>query len=211
MTAIRFRPIAAVLLVLAAGTSAVAQSDAQAPPEPVCVAVMLPSVQGVEGSATDVATAVRDLFVSYLTGPSIRSIPLESRLPSQAALEAGEKECGHVLLPSVTKKKRSGGMFGGAVGQAVGTAAWHIPYGGSAGTAAGRAAAIAGAHTFSNLASETRRKDEMTLGYRVGTPESVVNVKAISAKAKAKVDGEDLLTPLVERAAQDVLAAATAR
>ena len=210
MTAPRLR-IAAALVVFAGGTSAMAHANAQSPSEPVCVAVMLPSVQGVEGSATDVATAVRDLFVSYLAGPSIRSIPLDARLPSQAALEAGQKGCGHVLLPSVTKKKRSGGKFGGAMGQAIGTAAWHIPYGGSAGTAAGRAAAIAGAHTVSNLASETRRKDEITLDYRVGTPESVVNARAISAKAKAKVDGEDLLTPLVERAAQDVLATATAR
>jgi hypothetical protein len=32
----------------------------------------------------------------------------------------------------------------------------------------------------------------------------VVNAKPQSVKAKAEVDGEDLLTPLVERAAQDV-------
>jgi len=209
MPSIRSRLAAATLLAVIAHAAPGAAQDA--PRGQTCVAVMLPSVQGAEGSATDVATAVRDLFVSYLTGPSIRSIPLESRLPAQAALEAGQKGCGHVLIPSVTKKRSGGGRFGGAVGQAVGAAAWHLPYGGGVATGVGRAAAIGATQTLSNFASETRRKDEIALGYRVGAPESVVNATPVSAKAKAKVDGEDLLTPLVERAAQDVFAATVRR
>ena len=187
------RVAAAVLMILPPPLTAAAQ-DAQPGqkdrPAQACVAVMLPSVQGVEGSASGVATAVRDLFVSFLTGPSIRTVALESRLPSQAALEAVQKDCGFVLIASVTKK-RSGGQLSGGVGQAIGSAAWHLPYGGAA-TATGRAAAIAGAQALSGLASETRRKDEITLGYRVGTPESVAAAKTASAKAKATVDGEDL-------------------
>jgi hypothetical protein len=199
--------VASLFAVVAAVTPVSAQ---ETPSPQTCVAVMLPSVQGAEGSATAVASAVRDLFVSYLTGPSIRSIPLESRLASQAALEAGQKGCGYVLIPSVMKKRSGGGTLGGALGQAAGTAAWYVPYGGAAG-GIGRAAAIGAAQTMSGFAGETRRKDEITLGYRVGTPETVVNAAPVSNKAKAKVDGEDLLTPLVERAAQDVFAAATRR
>jgi len=206
MSPIRSSLAAGCLIVGAAATV----SAQDAPAAPTCVAVMLPSVQGAEGSATSLATAVRDLFVSYLTGPSIRSIPLESRLAPQAALEAGQKGCGHVVIPSVTKKRSGGGAMGGALGQAVGTAAWSLPYGGAA-SGVGRAAAIGAAQTLSGFAGETRRKDEITLGYRVGTPETVVNAAPVSNKAKAKVDGEDLITPLVERAAQDVFASATRR
>ena len=38
-----------------------------------CIAIVLPSVEGVENSTT-VAMSVRALFQSYLTGPSLQSV-----------------------------------------------------------------------------------------------------------------------------------------
>jgi hypothetical protein len=198
------RPAAAVtlaaLLTLPATGSA---QEASAP----CLAVVLPSVQGVDGSATDVASGVRDLFVSFLTGPALRVITLEARLPAQAAIEAREKNCELMLLTTMIRKRDGGNNLGGVLGQAAGTAAWHLPYGGAGAMA--RGAAIAGAQAATTLASDTRRKDEVRLEYRVGPRDSVAGVKAVSSKAKARADGEDLLTPLVERAAAEIFGAAT--
>lgn len=172
---------------------------------PACLAVVLPSVAGAEGSASTVATAVRDLFVSYLNGPALRTVAIDARLPAQAVLEARQKGCPHVLLTSVVLKRSGGNRLGGVLGRAAGTAAWHaVPYGAGAGAAAARGAAVAGAQAASDLAADTRRKDEVRLEYRLGTTESVVAARPVSLKAKARADHEDLLTPLVERAAQDV-------
>jgi hypothetical protein len=49
-------------------------------------------VTGVDGDATAFATSLRDVFASYLTGPSLRAINLEARLASQAIEEARRKE-----------------------------------------------------------------------------------------------------------------------
>jgi hypothetical protein len=204
-----FRPIraAALAAVLLSPIHAAAQG-AVAP----CVAVVLPSVVGVEGSATAVATALRDLFVSYLNGPALRTVTLEARLPAQAVIEARQKGCERMLLATMVLKRGGGNKLGGVLGQAAGTAAWHaVPYGLGAAGAAARGAAVAGAQVVSGLASDTRRKDEVRLTYRIGPLESVAQATPVTDKAKAKSDGEDLLTPLVERAAQDVFTRATSR
>jgi hypothetical protein len=60
------------------------------------------------------------------------------------------------------------------------------------------------------LSLNTRKKDEIELGYRLGAPDDVERTKAVSAKAKANTDGEDLLTPLVEKAAGKIAETATA-
>jgi hypothetical protein len=174
-----------------------------------CLAVVLPSVQGVDGSATAVATGVRDLFVSFLNGPALRTIALEARLPAQASIEARQKGCGLMLLATMVRKRDTGSKMGSVLGQAAGTAAWHMPYG-AAGTVA-RGAAIAGAQAATTLAADTRRKDEVRLEYRVGPPDTVATAKVVSSKAKARADGEDLLTPLVEQASSAIFAATTAR
>lgn len=202
MSTLRLAAVIAVVNLLPLPEQARAQ-DASTP----CLAVVLPSVQGVDGSATDVATGVRDLFVSYLTGPALRTIALEARLPAQAAIEARQKGCDLMLLTTMVRKRDDGSRLGSVLGQAAGTAAWHLPYG-AAGTVA-RGAAIAGAQAATTLAADTRRKDEVRLEYRVGTPDRVLAAKPVASKAKARADGEDLLTPLVERASAEIFAAAT--
>jgi hypothetical protein len=202
MHPIRLAAVATIATLLTFPAAGSAQ-DASAP----CLAVVLPSVQGVDGSATDVASGLRDLLVSFLTGPALRVVTLEARLPAQAAIEARQKNCERMLLTTMVRKRDSGSRLGGVLGQAAGTAAWHIPYGGGATMA--RGAAIAGAQAASTLASETRRKDEVRLEYRVGTPDTAAAARPVSSKAKARSDGEDLLTPLVERASSEIFAAVT--
>ena len=188
----------------AQGTSATAApSGGQA-----CVALVMPSATGVDGDATAFASSLRDLFASYLTGPSLRAINLESRLASQAIEEARSKECGYVLLTKIAKKRDDGNGWGKALGQAAGSAAYYgIPsYGGSAAANAARGAVVAGAQAVSTLSATTRAKDELMLEIRLGTVDTVLRATPKTEKAKAKSDGEDLLTPLVEKASEAIAA-----
>jgi hypothetical protein len=187
---------------------ALAQSPAAQVSTPTCIAIVLPSAKGAAGDATEFATSLRELFVSYLTGPSLRAITLEARLASQAIEEARQKDCSHVLVTSIDRKRNDGSGWGRALGRAAGTAAWYgMPYGGTAATAAARGAAVAGAHAISTMAETTKAKDEVTLEYRFGTLDAALRAAPRTEKAKARSDGEDLLTPLVEKAAEAIAAA----
>jgi len=168
-----------------------------------CIALPLPSLRGAEGSSTVVATSVRDLVSSYLTGPSLRTITLDARLPDQALEEARQKTCASLLTITLTRKRSSGGGFGRVLGEAAGAAAWQLPYGANATVSVARSAAIAGSTAVSSLASNTRAKDELQLEYRLMSDAQAVLREGKDA-AKAKADGEDLLTPLVERMATAV-------
>lgn len=179
---------------------------------PVCIAVVLPSVHGVEGSAAEVAASVRELFISFLTGPSLSAISLDARLASQAAEEARQKECGRVLSVALTRKPSGGGggWLGRAVGQAVGQAGtsggWGTA-GGSVGSAIVRGVTVAATQAISELAVSTRARDEMRIEYRLTSLEGKDALGPKTDKAKARADGEDLLTPLVAKAAEAIAAA----
>lgn len=218
MTSLSFNPIAASIIavtyLLAAAAPAIAQETAAAATasSQACVAIVMPSATGVDGDATAFSTSLRDLFAGYLTGPSLRAINLEARLPSQAIEEARQKECPNVLLTSIARKRDGGSGWGKALGQAAGSAAYYgIPYSGGAAAAAARGVAVAGAHAISAMASTTRAKDEVTLEYRIGTPDTVMRKAPAKEKAKARSDGEDLLTPLVEKAAASIAAVVTGK
>jgi uncharacterized protein YcfJ len=201
---------AVAVVVPPVSSVALAQEPAAAAPPTTaqtCIAIVLPSVKGVDGDATAFGNSLRELFMSYLTGPTLKAIALDARLASQAVEEARQKECGHLLLTAVTRKRDEGSRFGKAMGQAAGAAAWHaVPYGGGAAGAAARGAAVAGAYAVSNMAQTTKAKDEVTLEYRVGTADTAVAATPKSEKAKARSDGEDLLTPLVEKVAESIAA-----
>lgn len=202
-----FAATAATAAILGASVLSRAGVAAKRPAPPsasTCIAIVTPSVQGIEGSAADFGSSVRDLFVSYLTGPSIQVIQLKARLASQAMEEAKQHTCNHVLTATVTRK-RGGGKLGKVVGQAAGTASWAIPGGGTTTSAIARGAAVGVAQAVATVASTTRAKDEMQLEYRVLSPAGATTVGPKTVKLKANVDGEDLLTPLVERASESIV------
>jgi hypothetical protein len=173
---------------------------------PACIAIVLPSVQGVDGNAADVSSAVRELLTSYLSGPSLKAVPLEARLQVQAVEEARQKGCNNILTATLSRKRSGGGVLGRALGQAAGTAAWYVPGVTSTAGAVARGAVIAGAQAVSTVASSTKAKDEMRLDYKLSTLDDVGNAKPVSLKAKATSDGEDILTPLAEKAAEAIAA-----
>ena len=184
------------------------QAEPAAKPANACVALLLPAVTGVDGDASTVAASIRSLFQSYLTGPSIRSLTLDARLPSQAAEEARQKDCPTLLTVSVVRKATGGGHKMGLLTQAAGTAAVYMPSSGIGGDVA-KGAAVAGAEAATTIANGTRAKDEMTLSYKLTNAAGAAILPEKTQSAKAKSDGEDLLTPLVAKASEAIANAVT--
>lgn len=186
------------LTLLACG-SVLAQQPAPQTAPGLCVAIMAATVTGVDGNAAEAGTAARDLFVSFLTGPSIQPMALESRVRMQAVEEAKQKGCMHVVTLALSRKRSGGSGLGRALGQAAGTAAWYVP-GGSGAAAVARGVTAGAARALGDLASTTRAKDEMRLDWTLTTKPATH-----TDRQKASSDGEDLLTPLVQRAAESIV------
>lgn len=167
------------------------------------------SIEATVGDASAATNAVREAFASYLTGPSLRPQPLTARLESQAREEAHQAGCPYLLLPTLKHvHKRGGGLLGKMASGAAREGAYSAAV--SAGSTAGRVGASAAAGAASSAlydyAFSVRSNDELTLGYRLEAGDGSVLVEK-QEKRKAKSDGEDLLTPAVQHAAEAVVAA----
>jgi hypothetical protein len=208
--AARLRPMILALAAFSTVLSSGAEALAGEPAPPACIAIVLPSVRGVEGNATEFGSALRDLLTSFLSGPSLQVMALQARVEAQALQEARQRDCPQVLVASLTRKRGSG-LLGRALGQAAQTAAGHIPLGSSAGSVLARGAVAGGAQALGVVTASTRAKDELQLEYRLASLAGPDRIPPSTAKAKACVDGEDVLTPLVERAAGAIVAALVAR
>ncbi|HKP84861.1 MAG TPA: hypothetical protein VJZ26_02115 [Blastocatellia bacterium] len=171
----------------------------------VRIGIVMPKAQMIDGGfpAERAAEAVRNTFAGFINGPSIEVVALSARLPEQAFEEARQSQCDYILFSTLTQKKGGGGMFGKVLGNVAGAAGAVIPYGGGA----GGAAASTAIYTTAAIASSIKAKDELTLEYKLqsigGQRPAVLN----TTKAKAKTDGEDVVTPLIEKAAQTIISA----
>jgi len=203
-----------MLMVLAsfwAATGVSAQSPkANQVPETDCIAIVSPIVQGVPGNAGDAANGVRDLIASYLSGPSAKAVLLDAKLPSQARAEANQKGCEPLLFATVTRKTGSHGLLK-ALGQGAAASPWNLPGGGSAASAAASAGAAAGLQAASSLAASTKAKDEVRFEYRLESADGQVQFGPKTESQAAKTDGEDLLTPVVSRAAEAIVTRKTGK
>jgi hypothetical protein len=95
-------------------------------PSEKCIAIVAPALEGIPGNAQEAGAGVRDVIVSYLTGPSVKVITLEAKLASQAREEAKQKGCEPLLFTKVTRKT-SGGKVLKALGHAANTTSWQLP------------------------------------------------------------------------------------
>jgi hypothetical protein len=169
-----------------------------------CVAIVQPVTEGLPGKAADVAGGVRDLMANYLAGSPLTVISLDSPLPSQAVAEARQKGCDRLLYLKLTKKT-GGGRLARAFGRAAGNASWGLPGAGSVSAVAGRIATSAGLQTVASLAESTKASDEAKLEYRLQSASGHVEFGPKSEHQKASVDGEDIVTPVVARAAEAIV------
>jgi hypothetical protein len=202
---------AAILIAVAimfAGTPDATAQDTGLPfkqPGVIRIGLVKPKVQVGTEEAPNAADSVRNILAEYLQGPTIEVALLSARLPSQYLIEARQAECDYILASTLAHQR--GGLTS-KLGESLGKLAHYAPYvpgGGSVSSAVVSGVLL----TAADFAASIKAKDVMRLEYRLDT----VAADAASArkplledtgKRKAKADGEDLLTPLVEGAAEAV-------
>jgi hypothetical protein len=157
-------------------------------------------------NAANLAAAVRNTLAGYLKGSAVELVQLEAMLPSQVEAEARQKECDFVVYASVSHKKGGGG-FGGMFGKVVAPAVGQVGIGhtgSTAGNIAGQAATNA-VVSAGEVSANVKQKDELTLDVRVQAPGGATPAASRQFKGKAKSAGEDIITPVVEQAAQMII------
>ncbi|MGD0125808.1 MAG: hypothetical protein ABSF46_10635 [Terriglobia bacterium] len=176
-------------------------------PGVIRIGVTQPKAQMGQGnSGVSTAEPIRNMIMQYLTGPSQDVIPLAAMLPSQIDAEAKSKDCDYILYSTVSQKIGGGGLgalkkFGSmssmipGVGMATGTMT-GVMAGAAAGSVIGGAASVAGT---------VKAKGVVTLEYKLVAPGNPSALVANSENLKAKEDGEDVISPLIEHAATTIL------
>ena len=193
----------AALLSVVATVAAAAGKAAPTKSLRICLAPA--TAQMTTGNSADVMGAVRETFTSFLTGPTLSVTPLNARLVSQAREEAKLADCPYVLFPTIRHEHKTGtGLWGRVAAGAVEGGAWHAAT--AAPSAATRVLAGAASTGAANMAvaSAIKTKDAMTLEYRLESADGHALLEK-KEKRSASSDGEDLLTPLVQGAAENIV------
>ena len=217
---------ASLAFAAAAPTASAGQTQTHTPAATKSrICLVLPRAQLGQGSSgADVSEPVRQTMISYLNGPTVELIQLAARIPVQVDAEAQQSACEYVLYTSVVQKKGGGG-FGKLLAAAAPIASVMLPgvgglagnYGAiMAGQAVASAASAAAAQNAQQEAMEAingaseqniKKGDEVTLEYQLTKTGVTEPFATHSSSAKAKAKGEDLLSPLIEQTAIDVLGA----
>jgi hypothetical protein len=190
-------------------------------PGKIRIGVAPPDAQVGQGNnaGADYSTPIRNAEVALMSGPAIEIAALDSHIALQLQAEAQQKQCDYILFSSVAVKHSSGGGFG-KFAKFGGVAASMTPVGAmakgmggavaaqTAGMAASAAAQAAQQQAISQLAGfngQIKSKDDVTVQYQLIATGQSSPVVQDSLKGKAKSDGEDVLTPLLQQAANTVL------
>ena len=152
-------------------------------------------------NATELAGAIQNTLAQYFKGTKVEIVPIEAKLQSAVDAEAEEKDCDYVLYVTASHKKGGGGFgFGKALGAVVAQTG-----GGSWGNTAANVTGQVAATSIVAATSNIKAKDELTLDINLKNGASATLTKQF--KAKAKSAGEDIISPVVEQAAQAIVAA----
>lgn len=190
--------------------AAATQPDAGSGPavgakQPGIIRLGVPTVKtGAVGegiSAADLGAAIRNTLGEFLKGTKVEIVPLEARLAAAQTEEARQKECDYVVYASVSHKKGGGG-FG--FGKVLSAAAPMLPMaGGMGGYIAGQV--INTAISTASMAGNVKKKDEINLELKVHSAADNSATLARQFKKKAQSDGDDIISAIVEEAAQAII------
>jgi hypothetical protein len=155
----------------------------------------------------------RSRWVSFLDGPTVELVPIEARVPMQINLEAEQKGCDYILYSKITQKMKTG-FLSKVVKIAVPVLANSIPVGtgamsGSISDSIKNSIKEGGKDAAKNMANEAAgkitAKDQVTLEFSLIKVNEKNPTLAKSLKAKAKSDGEDIFSPLLEQASEMII------
>ena len=184
------------------------------------IGVAPPEAQLGQGNnaGADYSTPIRNAEIALMNGPAIEIAPLDSHIAMQLQSEAQQKQCDYIFYSSVAVK-HGGGGFGKFMKMAA-PMATMMPMAGmasgmggavaaqTAGMAASAAAQAAQQQAVGQLAGfngQIKSKDDVSVEYQlVATGQTSPRLHNL-LKAKAKSDGEDVLTPLLQQAATSVV------
>ncbi len=168
------------------------------------VAAVKVSAVGDGITAADLASAIQNSLGDHLKGTKVEVVSLEAKLASAQADEAKQKECDYIVLATATHKKGGGGFgFGKMLAQTVGqTGIGHT--GSTAGNIAGQVATSA-IVSAGSVSGNVKSKDELTLDLKLQSTADSSSPLAKQYKAKAKSDGDDIISNVVEQAAQAII------
>jgi hypothetical protein len=151
-------------------------------------------------AAADLSSAVQNSIGQYMKGTKVEVVPIEAKMAQAQAAEAKEKSCDFVLHATAAHKK--GGAGFGGFGRMLSSVAPMMGAGGVAGHIAGSAIV-----TAASMSGNMKSKDEISLDLKLQstTDNSVALAKVL--KVKAKSDGEDIISSIIEQAATAILGA----
>jgi hypothetical protein len=155
----------------------------------------------------------RNAIIFTMSGPAVEIAALDASLPIQVQAEAQQKECDYILLSAVTVKRSGGGlgkfMKAGSIAAnvtSIGIMTHTIPS--TNGAIAVEETSYAIEHATSQLFGfngQIKSKDEVTFTYQLlPTGQSKPKFEN-SLKGKTRSDGEDVLSPLIQQAANGIL------
>ena len=204
-------------------SAAVAAPQALGPKAPgrIRIGIAPPDAQLGQGNnaGSDYSTPIRNAEVALMNGPAVDIAALDSHIAMQLQAEAQQKQCDYILYSSVAVKHSSGGGFGKFMKMAAPVASM-VPMAGmgggvggamaaqTAGMAASVAAQAAQEQALSQLSGfngQIKSKDDVTVQYQLVALGQTSPVVQNTLKGKAKSDGEDVLSPLLQQAATSVL------
>lgn len=205
------------------GATQVAAPQTLGPKAPgkIRIGVAPPDAQVGQGNnaGADYSTPIRNAEVALMNGPAVEIAALDSHIAMQLQAEAQQKQCDYILYSRVTVKHSSGGGFGkfmkmaapvasmtplGAMGRGVGGAV-AAQAAGAAASAAAMSAQQQAMNQLSGFNGQIKSKDDVTVQYQLVATGQTPPVQQNSLQGKAKSDGEDVLTPLLQQAATSIL------
>jgi hypothetical protein len=168
------------------------------------IGIVTPRVSSAGSSANSDANALRQAVVSFLQGSVIETIDLKARLDSLTLTEGAKRQCDYVLYTTLLRKRNStnsgGGGFDsifGSMGSGMGS---KLP-----GTKKVKDVSSDAAKVSHTIGTMTKANDELTFEYKLVLVDGAKTVATKSSKAKVKADGDDVLTPMIEAAAQTIV------
>ena len=185
------------------------------------IGIAPPDAQVGQGNnaGADNSTPIRNAVVALMSGPAVEIAALDAHIPMQLQAEAQQKQCDYIMYSAVSVKHSAGSSFGKFM-KVAGPVANMTPMGmmahglggamamQTAGMAAQAAAQAAQQQAMSQLAGfnhEIKSKDDVTVQYQLVQTGQTTPVVQNALQGKAKTDGEDVLTPLLQQAATNVL------
>jgi hypothetical protein len=204
---------------------AVPQALGPKAPGKIRIGVAPPEAQVGQGSQAqaDYSTPIRNAMILLMNGPAVEIAALDSRIAMQLQAEAQQKQCDYILMSSVAVKHPQSGGFGkfmkmgGTMAQMTPMGAMAHGMGGAMAASAASAAASAAAQAaqqqamnqvmsqLSGFNGQIKQKDDVTVQYQLTQTGQGAPLLQNSLQGKAKSDGEDVLTPLLQQTANTVL------